>query len=590
MQQGKPVARFGRSAAAAVSVWGLVAWLLAACGPVADGAETDLPAGALQGELTVHIFDLGDRAEVRHTLRLPDDQQRELRFVAPTELPSGVTLRVFGADDGQVVQVSRFEVIARAEAGDLEQSSHALIEGQPKPSKRWAFVLVDTGGGVNISRETAVDRLFSDKPESIRSYYREVSYGLQELSGDVLGPFKVTPPAGGLCQNFVNVAQTLLPMIDSGYTQYLWYIGSRISNCPWSGVAQLGTAAAPTKHSFYNASAECVVLVQEPGHNFGMVHSSSLRCQRGGVAVSMIASTDDGACTHSEYGNPFDPMGGGGGTGSRQMLNRCLHMNGVQKSYQEWLGGCNVVKATTSGRFTLYPLEKTCDGVQVLQVPLPADRELQFLPSAGATLQSGVITSYYVELRAPVGRDSPLLAPRLFIVAAGELREARSRGNPNWLIDTTPETETINDAALAVGKTFSDPAAGGPKITLVSMDGDRAVIEVQLGATGGGSLQSPGRGTCSDDTDFIAPGPDTCLATPGAPDTTADAGPADAGSDAPSISPSIPTGTGAASNGPGSAAALEGGCGCRLSPPAAPAPTACLLLLLAALVLGRRRR
>jgi hypothetical protein len=85
-----------------------------------------------------------------------------------------------------------------------------------------------------------------------------------------------------------------------------------------------------------------------------------------------IVVPGDGECIHDEYGNAFDPMGGGN-PGSGQMLNNCFHMNGVQKAYQGWLDGCNVVKATTSGTFTIYPLEKSCAGAQVLQVPLPAD-------------------------------------------------------------------------------------------------------------------------------------------------------------------------------------------------------------------------
>jgi MYXO-CTERM domain-containing protein len=560
---------------------------LPACGgdPAAEQPE---PAGALTGELTVHIFNLGDRSEVLHTLRLGEGDHRELRFDAPPELTSGVRLRVFGADDGRVVQVSRFEEL---EGPPIQQ---ALIDGTQKPSKRWAFVLVDTGAGVNLSKETAMDRLFSDAPTSIRSYYREVSYGLQELSGDVLGPFTITPPAGGLCQNFVSVVQTLLPMLSGSYNQYLWYFGSRISGCPWAGVAQLGTAAGPTRHSFYNASSECAVLVQEPGHNFGMVHSSSLKCQRGGAAASMIAGAEDGECTHSEYGNPFDPMGGGGGSGSQQMLNRCYHMNGVQKAYQDWLGGCNIVKATTSGRFTIYPLEKACNGVQVLQVPLVEARALRFPASPAATLTSGLITSYYVELRAPVGLDSGLQTPRVFIVAAGNLREARTQGNPNWLIDTTPETASVSDAALGVGKTFSDPAPGGPRITLISADATRAVVQVQLGATGGGSLEAPGVGACSDDTSFTAPGPDECAG--GSNATPADAGPAgvpDAGPDATTgFVPSNPFGGGSPPATPGgSAEALQGGCGCRLTyPGAAPAAPALLLALLALLGARRRRR
>ncbi len=582
----------------------LVAVALPACGAGPELGELDLPlapapAGAQVGELTVHLFTFGDRSEVRYTLRLPDGQQRLLRFAAPTELTSGAKLRVFGADDGRAIAVSRFDVLAPpAVEPDVEASQRALIDGPRKPAKRWAFVLIDTGDGVNISKEVALDRLFSDRPDSIRSYYREVSYGLQELSGDVLGPFQVTPPAGGLCENFGAVAEAVLPKISGTYNQYLWYIGSRIAGCPWGGVAQLGTAAGPTRHSFYNASAECVVLVQEPGHNFGMVHSSSLTCTRGGAAVSMIATAAEGQCTHSEYGNPFDPMGGGGGAGSQQMLNRCFHMNGVQKAYQDWLGGCNVVKATSSGRFTLYPLEKTCNGLQVLQVPLPAARTLRFPSSPGSTLDQGLLTSYYLELRAPVGLDAALQTPRVFILAAANLSEARVRGNPNWLIDTTPETRSVNDAALAVGKTFSDPAPGGPRITLISVDADKAVLQVQLGTTGGGALEGPGRGACSDDRPFVAPGPVECLgvpaADPGTP-TPADGGASDASTDAGSggfVPPNpFPGGGPNAPPGVGSAPAVQGSaCTFAPAPASAPGPLTLALPALAAALRTRRRR
>jgi MYXO-CTERM domain-containing protein len=519
----------------------LPALLLLACGDGPGMPGTGEPAGAITGKLIVHIFNLGQRSETRYILEQPGGEQRELRFESPPELASGATVRVFGTDDGRAIAVSRFEVTGetRGEQGEIEGSQGALIDGAKKPSKRWAFILVDTGNGVDLSRQAATDRLFSDAPNSIRSYYREVSYGLQELSGDVLGPFEITPPAD-LCENFVQAAEMVAPMIEGTYDQYLWYFGSPIADCPWEGVAQLGTAAGPTQHSFYNASAQCVVLVQEPGHNFGMVHSSSLRCNRAGVAASMIAGSTDGQCSHSEYGNPYDPMGGGS-SGSQ-----CLHMNGVQKAYQGWLGGCNIVKAGTSGRFTIHPLEKSCNGVQMLQVPLPAARSLSFPDSLGSTLRTGIITSYYVELRAPIGLDAVLKTPRVLIVAAGDLREARLRGNPNWLIDTTPETASLGDASLGVGKTFSDPAPDGPKITLVSVDVNSAVIEVQLGA-GRSSLAIPGTGTCSDDDDspFTAPGPAECLASSGTAagnPAPADAGASAAGADAGAHSPEGGTG------------------------------------------------
>ena len=84
----------------------------------------------------------------------------------------------------------------------------------------------------------------------------------------------------------------------------------------------------------------------------------------------------------------------------------CYHMNGYQKAYQDWIGGCNVVKATTSGTFTIYPLEKACNGVQLLQVPFPEPRTM----SIGG--QSAALTSYYVELRAPIGRHAVHRSPQ----------------------------------------------------------------------------------------------------------------------------------------------------------------------------------
>jgi hypothetical protein len=109
-----------------------------------------------------------------------------------------------------------------------------------------------------------------------------------------------------------------------------------------------------------------------------------------------------------------------------------------------------------------------------------------------------------------VALDGPLGRPRVFVLAAANLKEARLRGNPNWLIDTTPATRTALDAELAVGKTFTDPVPGGPVFTLLSADETRAVVRVQI--NGEAPSDEPGSGVCGDDSPFTGPGPEACQA------------------------------------------------------------------------------
>src|SRR5207237_7643828 len=99
-----------------------------------------------------------------------------------------------------------------------------------KPARRWAFVLVETNGPGPLSRDEAQMKIFSDRQDSIRTYYREVSYGLQDLDGDVLGPMRFDPTsiANNLCDGFGSVSLALKPLITGHYDQYLFYFESFI--------------------------------------------------------------------------------------------------------------------------------------------------------------------------------------------------------------------------------------------------------------------------------------------------------------------------------------------------------------------------
>jgi len=146
---------------------------------------------------------------------------------------------------------------------------------------------------VNITAAQARTTLFGDTAGqgSVRSYFREVSYGRQDIEGDVFGPFDFAMN-GCDTRGMVN---TIRPQIPGQFDHYLWYLGSRTQLCGWAGLGEVGNPDNPANDTWYNASFGCVVLVQEPGHNLGGQHSSHLNCGN-----QIFVDAPEGVCTHEE--------------------------------------------------------------------------------------------------------------------------------------------------------------------------------------------------------------------------------------------------------------------------------------------------
>jgi MYXO-CTERM domain-containing protein len=371
--------------------------------------------------------------------------------------------------------------------------SQPLITGMNYKPRTFGFVLVDIGMGINLTKDEAQKRLFGTNPtdKSVKQYYDEVSYGTQDISGDILGPFSYPMTT---CDTR-GVAAKLKPMIGM-YDHYLWYFGSRTTACQFSGLAEGGQPNKPTNDTWYNGSANCVVLVQEPGHNFGMMHSSSMTC----TGMKSFDDEPDTNCTHNEYGDRYDPMGGA-----------CNHMNAWQKVFEGWLQGCNGISINSSGTYTLQPLELACDGPQVLKIPMPKVRPFGRSGGGGlATVEN--IQYYYLELRTPRGFDSTIrTSPTVLVHVAEDFHDRMDRGRHTWILDMDPTTKTID--GLAMGKSFTDPA-GGTSFQVTALSMDSATIQVTL-------PNGMGPATCLDDTMFDPALPRMCSGVVGtaAPDT-----------------------------------------------------------------------
>ena len=463
----------------------VLAALVGGCESAGTDSESPLPAAdvaalkGVRGTLVVYTatFDegIGDQQYFLRTgsgTSASDTVETRLYFATNPKLLPGTPIVVRGEPMQEGLRVDSFDV--EEEQHGVGLSRQPLIGATPYKPRTFGFVLVDTGKGVNLTKEEAQKKLFGVNPgdKSVKQYYNEVSYGTQDITGEVLGPFMYPMTT---CDTR-GVATKLKPMIGM-YDHYLWYFGQRNTACQFSGLAEGGQPNKPTNDTWYNGSAGCVVLVQEPGHNFGMMHSSAMTCTGG----KSFADDPDNGCTHNEYGDRYDPMGGA-----------CNHMNAWQKVFEGWLQKCNGVKIKSSGMYTLQPLELACDGPQVLQIPFPKVRPFGRSGGGGlATTEN--LGFYYLELRTPRGFDDTIRAsPVVQVRVAEDFRDRMDRGRHTWILDTDPATRTID--GLTLGKTFTDPA-GGVSFTVMALTADSATIQVTV-------PNGTGPAKCLDDTTY----------------------------------------------------------------------------------------
>jgi MYXO-CTERM domain-containing protein len=450
----------------------------------------EVTGNATEGELIMYVATMDDgTSEHRYGLRQAAGPELTLLFDnPPASFSSGMRLRVSGAIDGTTMHVDNFEQLASAETVQA-------VEQLPA-QETYAFVLVNLNdAGVNVTPTQANTAMFGTgaTDKSFAEYYAESSYGKYTATGAVVGPFNYTLTT---CANAdtTAMATAIEPQIPQTYNHYVYYFGSRQTVCQFGGLGEEGAVGRPAKRTWINGSDSCVVLMQEPGHNIGLMHGNTMTC---GTAAT-ITNTPVTDCTVTEYGSRLTTMGSG-----------CRDFNGYERWYEQWLAGCGGVKVTSTGTFNLLPLEMNCpSGVQVLQVPMPATRTIH---DPQATTTNVNLNNYYVELRTPTGPFDTGLTPTLAIYASDNVRTGNQNSVWTELLDMNPANNTGNTPTidmLQVGQTFTDPT-GSPSITLNSISSSLANVTVTFtGATGAAP-------TCIDGTMLSGSGPTTCIGSDG---------------------------------------------------------------------------
>src|ERR1051325_11280894 len=182
--------------------------------------------GGREGELAVYNATLEDGTnERRFFLRRGEEETRLVFSDQAPDVSPGTAIEVWGKDQDDGLHVTRLE--ANATVGTATES---LIGGMAYTPRKFAFIFVDIGGGVNLTADEARKRLFGTNTgdNSVKQYYLEASYNTQDISGDIYGPIKYSMSGCGTSA-LASALKGMIPMSD----HYLWYLGSRNSSCGW---------------------------------------------------------------------------------------------------------------------------------------------------------------------------------------------------------------------------------------------------------------------------------------------------------------------------------------------------------------------
>jgi len=405
-----------------------------------DLVETDADE---QGTLEVRVEDYPDHSH--KTLFFLDTARERLQLYFAKDKPhllTGTRVRAWGKRLDGILLLQSGSTSASTTSSGLQTQALASPNTFGAQSSVVILVNFQDNTAQPYTVETARTLVFTN----VSNFDMENSQNQTWLTGDVFGWFTLAM-SGSTCNSdqlatLANQAATAAGVNLSSYRRIVYSFPQNA--CGWAG---LGTVGGNPSRAWINGSFNLLVVGHEMGHNFGLYHAHSLICPGTTLGTS---------CSTGEYGDVFDIMGN----------YTASHFDAFHKEQIGWLNYGSSLPITTvasSGTYTIPPYE-TGSGSKALKIAKDAS------------------TFYYVEYRQPVGFDSVLSSYPASTSGVLLRTGAPSDANSSFLLDTNPGTSSFSDAALAVGKTFTDPAAG-VSITLTSASASGATVNVTLGTS-----------------------------------------------------------------------------------------------------------
>jgi M6 family metalloprotease-like protein len=430
-------------------------------------ADQSLSARAVNADGVIEILheDLtNNSSRYLYFLKTADGRRVRLHFAKhpPTNLLTGDHVSVRGSQSGMSIILA-----SGANVMNLAKTQPPPLTG-PLPNTLGAqstlVILVnfqDAPANQPYTVAAAQSLVFG----TVSNFFLENSYQQTWLTGEVVGWYTI-PVSSTTCNitsiaTYAQAAASAAGVNLSGYSHYV-YAYPQDNACGFGGSSNIG--GTPSQSWINGVGMETHTVAHELGHAFGLWHSHLLDCG--------TSATIGSGCAVIEYGDSLDVMG--------VPQTASPHYNAFQKERLGWLNYGTSPSITTiqaGGTYSINPYELGGSGPNALKI----------LKSIDPT--TGTKTWYYVEARQAIGFDGFLTdGTCLTCFTQNETNGVLvhigtdSDGNSGNLLDMTPATPTYYgnfDPSLAMGQTFTDPAAG-VSLTTTSATSTGAAVTVQF--------------------------------------------------------------------------------------------------------------
>lgn len=344
---------------------------------------------------------------------------------------------------------------------------------------------------------------------NFKKYFREASYGRQQITGDAFGWFTIPQNVGnGLCQanpeqigNFIQDGEGInlneytnfviitlcngavangssntgpLPYIINGNTYNKTVSWVNISESKWNMASDQMSQSAPEENILTNLEH---LLIHEFGHALGLFHAHGISCQ---------GNTSEENCSGVGLGNYFDVM-------SYNTIG--LHLNAWSKAKLGWFINGELKIINQSGIYEIKDLARGNMGGQISQTPIA----YRIRPSVNS-----IKTPIWIEFRNAYGFDSGINTQEfegegdtppfdisenkngIMIYKEGFEGMFSGQINPKtarlMYLRNSPNTENPNpyQVSLNPGETYEEPRYGLSITSLSSNDPNKRRFQVNL--------------------------------------------------------------------------------------------------------------